>query len=167
MTTLQYLNEEWSEASIRCYFRQMKGSNNHRVQILSDLTTKSVAEIKRICGLAVPAGPMQARYKTPEWHIIAKEMWNRGCTDSEIAKVVKRTRSLVSQWRNQSGLEKHPDGIHLTEKQVNEIKKLHSQGLINVRIAEALGVTEGTISQNLKKLGLKRNRAVKQYELNG
>ena len=46
----------------------------------------------------------------------------------------------------------------LTEEEIEKIKTLHSQGKLNIEIADEIGVCPATICDRLKSLGLKANR---------
>lgn len=146
MTTSEWLDDTWTDAEIRCYYRQMSGKVADRVQILSELALKDQEEIKDIVGL-----PHVGGMKKTDWRIAAYELWKRGYNDTEISETLQIKRNTVAYWRRIQGVPGH-FGRKLSDKSMDKFIMLYEAGVPNNEIAKALRISPSTVTKRVKAI---------------
>lgn len=92
--------------------------------------------------------------------------WEQGWTDTQIAKKIGCSKSLVCRWRRLNGCQPanaisgSEDWLACQnhERTRSPILLLHEVGLTDTEIAAQLGITLGAAWARRKRMGLPRNR---------
>lgn len=89
-----------------------------------------------------------------------------GLTDMEIALKLGRARTTIVSWRVNAGLKPNIARRDLYEVRDKAMVELWQEGWNNTKIAEKLKISNNTVGDTLKKLGVRPNKAEYKKAIN-
>lgn len=91
--------------------------------------------------------------------LLVERLVNRGCSDKEIARLIKCSRNTVRAWRLSLGLSSAYDPSKARKVDQAKLRALLTAGMNNAQIARRLSVTPATIKGHRRRLGFPSHTA--------
>lgn len=141
-----------SAEEVRTRYRQASDKKGI-ITVLADLTCSSKAEMRRFLGVEKPRSKPPVKLDREK----AREYYEAGMSDEEIAQRLGVVKSTVCHWRLSAGLGCNAD----SEKARME---LYEQGLNDQEIGDALHMSPEAVWHWRKRLGLPSNAMPGKYD---
>lgn len=121
------------------------------LQVLADLTVSTPEEVAEFLGVPCSYSAYSGKGRPAEFsHAQAKQLYDLGFTDAQIANELGVSRRTINRWRQKEGLE----GRMPVVLDAEQAMELYQQGLRDGEIAQKIGVSKSRVWSWRKKMGL-------------